>query len=391
MSRRGRREDGRGVRSSRKRGQKEGSLYQRASDGLWCAAVSLGNGRRKVLYGGTFDEVLKKRDGLKLAVSQGAALQDGRITVGRLFEAWLAAKRPALRPKTYARYASLIRCHLGQLAQIKLAKVTAQDVEAIYRSRSDLAPKTIRHLHAVVKAGLTWAVRREMIARNPAALIAPGDLPRVVRREMTVLSVDQVRSILRVARDTEAEGLVTFALVTGARIGEIMGVKWDRVNLETGRVRITHSLQYLDGKPVLVEPKTRAAARELVLPAFAVNVLRAHRARQNERALSLGSVWTNTLNLVFVTETGGPLNRHAVLRQYLRPLLVKAGIPSAIRVHDLRHGAASLMLAQGIPVPVVAELLGHATPAITMAIYSHALPDSQQLIAAQMESTFGGG
>jgi len=377
--------------SNRKRGQNEGSIYQRASDGYWVAAVNLGNGRRKVVYDRTYVGALEKRDALRLAVVQGMPVQGSRVTVGQLFDAWLDAKRGTIRPKTYERYASLIRRHTSHIANIKLSKLIVADVAALYRSRSThVSPKTIRHLHFVVKAALAWAVRREMIARNPAALITAEDLPRMVHREMRVLSVKETRSLMLAAGGTRAEALITFALVTGARVGEITGLTWDRLNLETGRAKIIHALQYLDGQPVLVEPKTRAAVRELVLPAFALTIMRAHRARQNEQALRLGPAWSNPLNLVFVSETGKPLNRHAVLRQYFRPLLAKARLPASIRVHDLRHGAASLMLAQGIPVPVVSELLGHATPAITMAIYSHALPDSQELVAAQMEAAFAG-
>jgi integrase len=377
--------------SQRKRGQREGSIYKRSGDGYWVAAISLGNGQRKVVYDRTHEGALEKRDALKRALAQGISMQDGRASIGALFDAWLEAKRDTIRPKTYDRYASLVRCHTAQIAQIRLSKLTVVDIEALYQSRSvHVSPKTIRHLHFVIKAALAWAVRREWVSRNVSDLITAEDLPRMTRREMQVLSVEQTRSLMNAAVGTRAEALITFALVTGARVGEITGLTWERLNLETGRVKITHGLQFLDKKPTLVEPKTRAAVRELVLPAFAISIMRSHRTRHHENALSLGSAWSNPLDLVFVTDTGRPLNRHAVLRQYFRPLLEKTGLPESLRMHDLRHGAASLMLAQGVPVPVVAQLLGHATPAITMAIYSHALPDSQELVAAQMELTLAG-
>lgn len=375
----------------RKRGQREGSIYQRASDGLYVGAVSLGNGKRKVVYGRTFDQAMHKRDALKIAIEQGTAIQDGKATVNHVLESWLASKEGTIRPKTYERYSSLIRVHGRAIGTIKLSKLTASDLEDLYRfKRQNISPKTIRHLHFVIKAGLAWAVRRGLLVRNPAELIAPEELPRIARKQMRVLSVEESRSLMNAATGTKAENLITFALVTGARIGEVMGLTWDGVDLETGRVRITRNLQYLSGVPTLVEPKTRAAVREIVLPPFALRMMKVHRNTQNEWALRLGRSWANSMNLVFVTETGAPLNRHAVLRQFLRPLLEKAGLPRTLRVQDLRHGAASLMLAQGVPVPVVAEMLGHATPAITMAIYSHALPNSQQLVATQMEAVFGG-
>jgi integrase len=377
--------------ATRKRGQNEGSIYQRKQDGYWIAAVSLGNGKRKVLYGRTAEEARDKRSKFERDLEQSTAIRDGKSTVGQVFEAWLTSKQGTIRPKTYERYASLIKRHGSEIGSIRLSKLDVADLEHLYRSREQIvSPKTVRHLHFVIKASLAWAVRRGMLSRSPAELITPEELPRITRQRMRVLSIEESQALMGAARGTKAEGLITFALVTGARIGEVMGLTWDRVDLQSGRVRITHSLQYLAGTPTLVEPKTNAAVREIVLPEFALKVILAHRTAQHERALRLGPAWSNKLNLVFVRETGEPLNRHAVLRQYLRPLLKTAKLPPTVRVHDLRHGAASLMLSQGIPVPVVAELLGHATPAITMSIYSHALPNSQQLIAKQMEAVFGG-
>lgn len=154
-------------------------------------------------------------------------------------------------------------------------------------------------------------------------------------------------------------------------------------------MRIDRALQYHDGKPVLVEPKTSAGRRTLTLTNIASVSLRQHRLQQNETALRLGGEWENNLGLVFTTETGLPLNRHAVLRRYLRPLLRKAGLPVKMRFHDLRHTAASLLLAEGVPIPIVSAMLGHANSSITMSIYSHALPDSQHVAASAMDALLG--
>lgn len=375
-----------------RRGQGEGTVYKR-KDLRWEGRVSLGNGRRRAVYGRTAAEARTKLDELRRAIAEGREAFDDRRTVGQLFDAWLAAKRDTVRPKTHESYAGLIRRHARPaLGAIRLSALRVAHLEQLYRERAaHVAPKTVRNLHFVIEAALTWAARRDWIGRNPASLIAPEDLPRVQRREMRVLSAGEAKALMDASRGTKSETLITLALVTGARVGELMGLTWDRVDLDRARVRITHALQYLDGEATLVEPKTRAGVRELALEPNAVAALRARRLAQNEAALRLRKAWQNRMNLVLTTESGAPLNRHAVLRQYLRPVLAAAGLPAVIRFHDLRHAAASLLLAQGVSVPVVSEMLGHANPAITMSIYSHALPDSQQLVADAMAAVFAGG
>jgi integrase len=202
-----------------------------------------------------------------------------------------------------------------------------------------------------------------------------------------------------VADVQQSEALITLALTTGGRVSELLGLTWDRVDLPDERkpahspspaqVRIDRALQYRDGNPVLVETKTPAGRRTLELTFAASGPLRRLRSQQNENALRLGKAWSNEFNLVFTTSAGRPLTNHAVLYQYLRPLLSKAGLPAKMKFHDLRHVCASLLLANGVPVPVVAALLGHANPSITMSIYSHALPDSQHVAATAMDALLG--
>lgn len=375
--------------SNRKRGQGEGSIYQRR-DGRWVAQISLINGRKGYVYATTAADARLKLLDAKRRMAESRPVKDDTRTVRQVCDAWLSAKEGTVRPKTQSTYSDLLRKHaFPHLGNIRLNKLRVTDLEALYRS-CQAAPKTVRNLHFVLKAALAWAERRDWIARNPADYIAPEDLPRVQRQQIAVLSPAEARALIAAATDTKSEALVVFALMTGARVGEIMGLTWDRTDLDRGRAHIAQGLQYFNGQPVLTEPKTRAAVRELTLPAPVIAALKVHRAAQNSAALKLGQAWGNRLNLVFTTETGQPLNRHAVLRQYFRPVLKRAGLPETLRFHDLRHGAASLLLSQGVPVPVVSEMLGHANPAITMAIYSHALPDSQRVAALAMESVFGG-
>lgn len=390
--------------ATRKRGQSEGSIYRR-KDGYWVGAVSLGGGTRKTVYAKVRADVVRKVDAIRANLTQGIQPANDRMTVEDVVQQWVNGKRQTVRPGTFEAYSGLLRKHvIPHIGNHKLAKVSPAVLERFYRTRSEsVSAQTIRNLHFVLKQAFDWAVRRDWIARNPVRLIAPADLPRVTRKPATVLSPEQAQKLIDVSKGTKSETLITLALTTGARVSELLGLTWDRVDLldeskrkpaqqpSPGQVRIDRALQYRDGEPILVEPKTRAGRRTLTLTRTASGPLRQLRSQQNKTALRLSKTkaWKNDLDLVFTTETGRPLTRHAALYQYLRPLLSEAGLPAKLKFHDLRHVAASLLLADGIPVPIVSEMLGHANPSITMSIYSHALPDSQDIAASAMDALLG--
>ncbi len=364
-------------------------MFRRA-DGRWCGQLSLQNGKRSYVYAPTAAEARSKLQDAQRRIAEGRPVKDDSRTFRQVCHAWLDAKRGTVRPKTFTSYRDLLAKHaIPVIGGYSLSKVRVTDLEQLYR-QTTVSPKTVRNLHFVVKAVFDWAVRRDWLVRNPASLIGSGGLPRIQRREVSVLSPIEAKSLIEAARGTKSEALITFALMTGARVGEITGLTWDRIDLDAGRISISRSLQFLDGQPILSEPKTRAAVRDITVASPVVTALRAHRLTQNQSAMALGKAWANSLDLVFTTEIGHPLNRHAVLRQYFRPMLKRAGLNESLRFHDLRHGAASLLLSQGVPIPVVSKMLGHANPAITMSIYSHALPDSERLAAKAMESVFAG-
>jgi integrase len=379
---------------ARTRGQNEGTVFQR-KDGRWSGAVSLGNSKRKHVYGKTAADVRTKVAEIRASLSQGIQLPK-RMTITELITLWLEAKEPTVRHTTFAGYKLTLGKHvIPNIGHLKIATVTPTDFEQLYTTCSKtISPKSIRNLHAALKQSFDWAVRRDWISRNPAALIAATDLPKVVRKPPTVITPEEARKLIDVAAGTKSEALIALAVTTGARVGELIGITWDRINIpddvkKSATLRIDRALQYVDGKPQLMQPKTPAGVRDLTLTITASNPLRKLRSEQNKAALRLGKDWSNPLDLVFVTDTGKPLTRKAVLKQYFRPLLREAGLPEKMQFHTLRHAAASLLLAEGVPVPLVSRMLGHSTPAFTMAVYSHAIPNSEHIVASAMESILG--
>lgn len=310
-----------------------------------------------------------------------------RQTVGAYLATWLAAVEGRVKSRTHAHYGELIRLYvLPTLGKVALAKLTAAQLEALYTAllKRGLSPTTVHHIHAVVRTALGRAERQEIIPRNVAALAAA---PRMRRIEMPVLTADEARRLLDVARGERLEALYVLALSTGMRQGELLGLRWREVDLDRATARVTATLQNTGTRRELAAPKTHRSKRQIALTLSAVSVLRAHRARQAEERLRAGAAWTDW-DLVFCNQLGGPLQKGNVLVKDFVPLLKRAGV-RRVRFHDLRHTAATLLLGHGVPVKVVSELLGHASIAITLDIYAHVLPDMQAQAAEVMEAALG--
>jgi integrase len=227
----------------------------------------------------------------------------------------------------------------------------------------------VRHLHAVLRRALGDAVRWGVLARNPAAVVAP---PRAVRHEIRALTTDEARALLAACEGERLGALYVLALTTGMRRGELLALRWRDVDLVEGVLAVRSTLYRAEGRLVLAEPKTARARRLIHLAPEAVGALRRHREAQLEDRLRLGPAWDDQ-DLVFANELGRPVEAHNMIRRSFHPLLERAGLPR-IRFHDLRHSTATLLLSSGVHPKVVSEILGHATIGITLDTYSHVLP-----------------
>ncbi|MGE4055760.1 MAG: site-specific integrase [Vicinamibacterales bacterium] len=198
------------------------------------------------------------------------------------------------------------------------------------------------------------------------------------------------KQTMKLIYHAESDPLVclwTLAALTGARKGELLALSWDDVDLDAGQFHIRRSLRSVKaGEPEYTEPKTVRSRRTLDLAPDAVLSLRAHWDRQKFHAGTMWDGW-NPHRLVFVSKLGTPLYTDNVTRAF-KAALARADLPTATRFHDLRHGAATLMLEAGESVPTVAEYLGHATPAVTMTVYAHAVPGSNKRAAERLGAIF---
>jgi integrase len=364
---------------AKKRGNGEGSISRR-KNGRWIAqyAVYTAEGRkRKTLYGRTRQEVATK---LARALSDregGLTFDANNMKLDDYLRLWLAdSVRDSVRPATYEGYARQVRNHLTPtLGPIKLRILTAAHLRGLYRDKLDsgLSPRTVQYIHVTIHKALKQALNDGLVPRNVAEAVKP---PQVRREEIEPLTLEQTKRLVEFASEDRLETLYVLAVTAGLRQGELLGLKWEDVDLDHGVLRVKRTLSgNTDGKPIFGAPKTAKGRRSVKLTTKAAEVLNKHRERQIEERKQLVNLWRDC-DLVFPTRVGTPISRHNLVTRSFKPLLVRAGLPD-IRFHDLRHTCATLMLVVGTNPKVVQELLGHANVSITLDTYSHLLPNMQ--------------
>jgi integrase len=258
---------------------------------------------------------------------------------------------------------------LPALGRYRLTRLGPDTLQGYYAAklRSGLSSTTVKYHHAILHRALTQAVRWGLLARNPAEAVDP---PRPRKEEMRFLTPGEVAALLDTARAAgdRLAALWTLAVYSGARQGELLGLRWSDVDLEAGTVSVSRALlRVRGGAGVYAEPKTASSLRTVTLDEDAVAALREHQKRQEEERRVLEGAYAKE-GLVFCTHEGRPLDRFNVRRDFLRAL-ERAGL-TPVRFHDLRHTSATLMVIAGVHLKQMGARLGHAD-IHTTAKYSH--------------------
>lgn len=361
-------------RSKRRRGNGEGSIFQRATDGRWCGTINIGYNeagkrRRKTVYGETKKAVQDEMTRLQSRKLDCTLADTGRLTVAAFLAKWLEnAAKPTIRETTFVNYKRAVDSISGTIGGLPLAKLTPAHVQGLYSQLKDDGASAYKQrlIHAVLHRALKQALRWGMVSRNPVDAVEP---PRVPHSEIHTLTDEQARLLLTTAKGDRLEALYVLALTTGMRFGELAGLQWADVDLAAGCLSIRHALQEVGGKMKLAEPKTAKSRRKIELSPLAVKALWEHRKNM------LAKGWAT--DTVFRNSDGGFIRRSHFHAYCYKPLLEKAGLPD-MRFHDLRHTAATLMLSGGEHPKVVQEMLGHSNISMTMDTYSHVLPTMQR-------------
>lgn len=379
-----------------RRSNGEGTAYK-VAPGRWEGQVWVENSgrRRRVKRSGkTKAEVLAKLREVREEDERGIDVSDRGATVAQLLEDWLTNVAPAkVEPETVKAYRWAAEDHIvPRIGNRKVKSLSVGDVEHLLRrmAADGMSRWSCVRVRAVLGAALKWAQRRDLVGRNVATLAElPADATPA--REGRALTPEEAQRLLTAAetvtvkiprtdrtetRPRRTAALWVLQLVLGLRPGEVNGLTWEAVDLDEGLVHVRSAMRYDDDRPVgLAEVKTGnmgRGRRTLNLPPMAVDALRRHRKAQNEERMALGKYWPQEWSgLVFHTEAGTPY-RPSNLRRELRKIQTAAKIEGRLTRYDLRHSAATIMVAAGMRLEDVADILGHEDTTMTRGVYAHA-------------------
>lgn len=364
-------------------------------EGIYLVSIFLGRdatGKRRYVakqIRGTLKDAQKYLNAALRDKDQGIFVEPTSITVKDYLNKWLeAAARPRVSRRTADGYAGLLERYIhGPLGQGRLDKLQPLDIQKVYGEMQarGLSARVVRHTHSALHNALKQACKWGLLARNPSDLV---ELPKVLHKERRVLSPDEAANFLEAA-DVMPHGLIfEFALLTGMRPEEYLALQWSDVDLERNTAQVRRALVRHKKSWSFEEPKTARSRRTVYLSAPLLQKLISHKRKQAEARLKLGTAW-QAFDLVFCSDEGTPLSIPNITYRHFRPILTKAKLPR-IRLYDLRHTCATLLLIAEENPKVVSERLGHSTIVLTLDTYSHVLPTMQQGATARLEKLLYG-
>jgi integrase len=356
-----------------KRSAGEGTIYQR-EDGLWSAQITLPNGKRKTKYGKTQKAVREWLQEQVRAIKDQNWIEADTVTVSAFIDRYMSdVAAHTLRPKTIESYNSLIRMHIKpELGTVKLSRLRPDQLQKLYSTKLDsgLSTRTVQFIHSILHKTLDQALKWGLVARNVADLV---DAPTVKKKAQVIYTSEQVKVFLDHAKGSRFFPMYCLACL-GLREGEILGVAIEDFDRKAHTLQIRQAVQYLIGKGlVLSEPKTEKGKRSVKLPDFIYDALIEHcdHLERNQ-------------GLMFTTSNGTPFSPRNFFRDF-KEQTESAGLPSTT-FHSMRHFAISEMMSQGIAPSIVQAIVGHASPLLTLGVYTHISTSMQNEAAEKMNA-----
>ncbi len=383
---------------------RRGNLRER-SKGSWTITVSLGREpltnkqkQRYETFRGDRRAAEKRLTEILGEVDKGIVITPSKETLGDFLERWSEnVARPSVRRRTWEDYDRIVsRRLIPDLGHIPLKQLQPQDIESYYarlakNGRVDgkaggLSPRSVLHIHRVLTKALRYAMKNGMIARNVALLVENIGKPH--QKEMNVLDAQGVKKLLEAAQGSEYYPILRLALLTGMRRSEILGLRWKDVDLSLGHIAVIQALHVLRGGQIVYEsPKSAKSRRQIALSPVAVLVLKAHLEKQQALWQQFGLPLTPDCLVFSFPESerpeGKPILPNTLTHAYIK-IARKAGL-GGVRLHDLRHSHATLMLQAKVHPKIVQERLGHSSISITLDTYSHVVPGLQEAAALALD------
>jgi integrase len=365
----------------KRRGRGEGGIRFREDKRLWVAEVRTGAGQqRRTVYGPTKQAVQEKLRGMHNEIAAGVSTDAAKMTVGQWLVRWLTLVKPTVEPNTYVPYERHVRLHIKPyIGGLRLAKISKAQIRGWYGSLTEkgMSPALQRKVGTTLTMALNHAVNDDLLPGNPALKVRK---PKAQKPEMVPLDPTQVARFLQAARIDRLYALHMTALDSGARPGELFALLWADVDLEGRYLTISKSLEDIGGALRVKTTKTPKSRRRIDLSADTVAALAEHRKTMLAEGHIAGPVFCDSL--------GGYLRLTNFRRDSFLPILERAGLPR-IRLYDLRHTCATLLLLAGVAAKVVSERLGHSSITLTLDTYSHVLPTMQRKAADLMGQILG--
>lgn len=358
----------------------------------WEARVTVGvdprTGKQKQrsVSGKTQKEVAQKLRQLTVEVDKGTYQEPSKMTVGEWLDIWLDQYLGAIKPRTADSYRTIVNVHLNPAFGVtKLTALQTADIQALYtallRQEKPLSPKSLRNLHGVLHKALQQAVELGYLRGNPST---PCKLPKVEKIIIRPLDGPQIKALMQAVQGHRFEFVYLVTLFTGMREGEVLGLKWDCVDFQSGTVLIGQQLQRKRGgnaEYVFMSPKN-GKVRKVTPAPFVLDILRQQQVRQAQWQQEAGELWEDS-GLVFTNEIGQNLSPLSVYKSF-KVFAAQIGCPDA-RFHDLRHSYAVAAIQSGDDIKTVQENLGHHTAAFTLDVYGHVTDQMRQASADRMQ------
>ena len=377
---------------AKKRANGEGNLRKREDRNGWEARYYDAKGNRHSVYGKTQAEVRKRlAEAVKKEEEKDSELEEEEdLTVGQWLAIWQRDFLGNVKPGTMISYETQIRVHiLPALGEIKLTALRTPVVQRLYNQilAKGLSPKTIKNIHGCLHRALDIAVRVGYLTKNPTSACI---LPTVRQAEMQPLDTPDLKKLLEALRGEEYEAIITTALFTGMRSGELLGLTWDCIDFSNGIIRVTKQLLQprRKGRPFAYGTPKNGKGRTLTPAPFVMSVLSEHKKAQDLQREAVGPAWDDGgfPNLVFTHPDGSHLSQPTVWKA-LQKILKKAGLERH-RFHDLRHPYVVKAFRAGDDVKTVQQNAGHYSAAFTLDRYAHVTETMRRESADRMQNFF---
>ena len=379
---------------AKRRANGEGNIRKR-SDGRWEGRYTAGRDPNtgKVIYKNVLAKTQKEcKEKLQRAIEENAkvdVIRAKQYTVGQWMDVWFEnCAKIKVRPSSHKTYRGYINNHIKpSIGKIPLNKLSSLDLQKLYKKllssgrvervesknqSKGLSAKTVRNINQVISSAMDFAIDQKLISTNPTNGCA---LPRLEHREMKTIPAEHLAAFLHEAKESGVFELYYIELATGLRRGELLGLKWEDIDLEQSVIHVRRQIARINGEVVEAPLKTKNSYRSVSIAQDAVDILKEQEKKSDSE-------------YVFPSPTGGPISPDSVLNM-LHRVLKRAGLPK-IRFHDMRHTFATVALQNGVDIKTVSGMLGHYSAGFTLDTYAHVTTAAQRQAANTMANILSG-